>query len=225
MAFSTVTIPGGKLPMTAELFKRSATAPAALVVIAYGTDGKKDPWTDMMRAYAEDLAKDGVFALMPDYFARTASPHGGGAADHIAAKHDEWAAALVDTVAFARTLPGVDGARIGMLGFSLGGYLCLRARAAAKPKALVEYFAPMFEGVGAPGSVPHVQIHHGTQDKFPTEFLNATKIESILRVEGKDVTLYPYKDATHGFAAPDAANTSAAALSKSRTLTFFGTCL
>ena len=118
----------------------------------------------MMRGYAEDLAKGGLFALMPDYFARTGTKHGGAAAGQIAEKQDDWAAALVDTVAFARTLPGVDGARIGMLGFSLGGYLCLRARAAAKPKALVEYLAPMFEGIGAAGSVPLAQIHHGTQD-------------------------------------------------------------
>ena len=225
MAFIPVTIPGGTLPMTGELFKPSSTAPLGLVVIAYGTEGRKDPWTDMMRGYAEELAKSGVFALLPDYFARTATPHGGAAAGQIAEKHDDWAAALVDTVAFARTLPGVDASRIGMLGFSLGGYLCLRARAAAKPKALVEYFAPMFEGIGAPGSVPHAQIHHGTADQFPTQFANATKIEGILKLEGTDVTLFTYKDATHGFAGQDAANTGAAALSKTRTVKFFGASL
>jgi dienelactone hydrolase len=190
MAFSTVTIPGGTLPMTAELFKPSVTAPAGLVVIAYVTDGKKDPWTGMMRGYAEDLAKGGVFALIPDYFARTGSPHGGGAAGHIAATHDEWVTALVDTVAFARSFPASMALTSGCWDSRLAGIFVCGARAAAKPTALVEYFAPMFEGVGAPGSVPDVQIHHGTQDKPPTGFLNAKK-QSILRMEGMDVTLYP----------------------------------
>src|SRR5215208_8033834 len=107
----------------------------------------------MMGGYAQDLAARGVFALMPDYFARTGTQHGGAAGAEIAENQDAWAAALVDSVAYARTIPGVDGSRIGMLGFSLGGYLCLRARAAAKPKALVEYFAPVFKGIGAPGGV------------------------------------------------------------------------
>ncbi len=108
-----------------------------------------------------------------------------------------------------------------MLGFSLGGYLCLRARAAAKPKALVEYFAPLFDGIGAAGSVPVAQIHHGTGDKPPTGFANAAAIAAILRHEGSDVTICEYKDATHGFASPSAADVKAAADSKSSTLKFF----
>ena len=120
----------------------------------------------------------------------------------------------------------VDPSRVGFLGFSLGGHLCLRARAAAKPKALVEYFAPMFDGIGLRGSVPHAQIDHGTKDEFPaTDFSNAGAIESILALEGPDVTFFPYEGATHGFAGQDAANANAAVLSKTRTLTFFGTCL
>jgi dienelactone hydrolase len=99
----------------------------------------------MMRGYAEDLAGRGVFALMPDYFFRTGTKHGGAAAAEIAAKQDDWTSALVDSVAYGRTVPGVDGTRIGMLGFSLGGYLCLRARGAAKPIALVEYLVPFVE--------------------------------------------------------------------------------
>ena len=224
MALDPVTIPGGPAPIPGihgELYKPSGTATTGLVVIAYGTDGWKDPWTKMMQGYAEDLAGCGLFALMPDYFFRMGTKHGGAAATEIADKQHDWTAALVDTVAFARTLPRVDTSRIGMLGFSLGGYLCLRARAAAKPKALVEYFAPMFDGIGAAGSVPVAQIHHGTGDKPPTGFANVAAIAAILRHEGCDVTICEYKDATHGFASPSAADVKAAADSKSATLKFF----
>ena len=223
MAFDPVSIPGGAgtVAIPGELYKPSSTATAGLVVIAYGTDGWKVPWTAMLQGYAQDLAGRGFFALMPDYFAKTGTEHGGAAAAEIADQHDTWAAALVDSVAYARTLPNVDASRIGMLGFSLGGYLCLRARAAARPKALVEYFAPMFKGIGAAGTVPFVQIHHGTGDRPPTEFANAGAIAAILSGERSDVTVCEYKDATHGFASPSAADAKAAADSKSATLKFF----
>jgi dienelactone hydrolase len=226
----TTTIPSGTTSITGELYVPPGTKNAGLVVLAYGTDGFEDnahgPWKTMMRGYAEALVARGLFALIPDYFARTATKHGGGAFEEIAMHRDTWSAALVDTVAHARTLPRVDGANIGLLGFSLGGHLCLHARAAAKPKALVEYFAPMFDGIGSAGSTPHAQIHHGTDDELPaTRFSNAGIIEGILKREGPDVTLYPYKGAKHGFAGTDVANTSAAALSKTRTVDFFAACL
>jgi len=229
MAFEDVKIASGTAQIPGELYSPTGTAPTGLVVLAYGTDGYVDnergPWKTMMRGYAEELATRGLATLIPDYFARTGTKHGGPAAGAIAQSRDDWSAALVDTVKYARALSKVDPSRIGMLGFSLGGYLCLRTRAAAKPKALVEYFAPVFDGIGAKGSVPHVQIHHGTLDESPTAFTNAGQIEGILKLEGSDVTVFPYKDAKHGFAGKDLANTSAAALSKTRTVTFFGTCL
>ena len=56
---------------------------------------------------------------------------------------------------------------------------------AAKPKALVEYFAPLFEGIGAAGTVPVAQIHHGTNDFGPTAFTNADAIAGILKMKGR----------------------------------------
>ena len=224
MEFEPLDIPGGDRQMTARYHGPAGKARAGLVVIAYGSDGFVDndhgPWKTMIEGYAEDLAGRGLFALIPDYFARTATPRE-KAAMLIPEHQDKWAAALVDTVAHARTLPEVDDTKIGLLGFSLGGYLCLRIRAAAKPSALVEYFAPAFAGIGPAGSVPHIQIHHGTHDQGPTAFANATAIEAALKKESRDVTLFPYEGATHGFSGADAANTNAATTSRQRTVDFF----
>jgi dienelactone hydrolase len=225
MSFDPVNIPSGTSTIPGELYKPSRTTPTGLVVIAYGTEGWKDPWTKMMRGYAEELAGRGVFALMPNYFFKTGTKHGGAAGAEIEDKQDDWTSALVDSVSYGRTVPGVDGTRIGMLGFSLGGYLCLRARAAAKPKALVEYFAPMFKGIGATGSVPLAQIHHGKADVGPTAFANAYAIRDILKRERTDVRVFEYEGATHGFAGPTVADTKAAVDSKSETIKFFETRL
>ena len=218
------TIPSGPATIPGELYKPSGTGPTGLVVIAYGTEGWKDPWTKMMRGYAEDLAARGLFSLMPDYFFRTGTKHGGAAGAEIEDKQDDWTSALVDSAAYGRTVPGVDGTRIGMLGFSLGGYLCLRARAAAKPKALVEYCAPLCKGIGAAGKVQIAEIHHGNKDVWPTRSRMLTP-SGLLKLEGTDVKVFEYEDATHGFAGPTAADKKAAAESKAETIKFFETRL
>jgi dienelactone hydrolase len=224
-----IDIPPGIPAITGELYRPAGSAKTGLVVLAYGTDGYVDnvrgPWKTMMRGYADELAARGFFALIPNYFARTGSKHDGPAIDDIAMKRPDWATALIETVMHARTLAGVDPSRIGVLGFSLGGYLCLLTRAAAKPKALVSYFAPIFDGLGAPGHVPFAQLHHGKKDKPPTDVTNAATIAGILRAEGTDVAVFEYEDATHGFAGPTAADTKAATDSKATTLKFFQTRL
>ena len=222
---STIDIPGAPQKVTAQLFEPSAKAAAGLVVLAYGTDGyidnERGPWQTMMKGYAEELAMRGMFALIPDYFARTGSLHGGPAAHEIIDKRHDWAAALIDTASHARTLSGVDPARIGVLGFSLGGYLCLLTRAAVAPAALVAYFPPIFDGLGPPGTVAYAQVHHGTNDRPPTAVGNAAVVEATLRGEKTEVQKFEYAGATHGFASASPADLKAAADSKATTLEFF----
>jgi len=223
-----VTIPGsgGTTPLASDLYAPSGTAMTGLIVLAYGTDGfidnERGNWKAMISGYAEDLAKQGLFALIPRYFDRTKTPDGGAAFALMGQGRADWASALVDSVTYGRTIPRVDSARIGLLGFSLGGYLCLRIRAAAKPRALVEYFAPKMDGIGPAGQVPFAQIHHGKQDTMMgTGVGNASAIKAILEREKTAVEKFEYDGAGHGFAGTDKANTDAAAQSKTRTLAFF----
>ena len=231
MASKDIDIPSRVKQFPGELHSPAGKASGGLVVIVYGTEGFADTrhgkWQEMMRGYAGELAAQGLFALIPLYFRATDTPDGdlAAAGAQIQARREDWSTALLDAVAHARTLPGVDPSRVGLLGFSLGGYLCLRVRAAAKPKALVAYFAPTFDDFArsAKGSVPHVQIHHGTGEApdGPTRFANAAAIKAVLDAEGPDVTVFPYKDATHGFAGPTKADADAAAESKRLTVEFF----
>ena len=225
MASVRVNIRSGSATIPGELYKPSGAAPTGLVVIAYERRAGKDPWTKMMQGYAEDLAGRGLFALMPEYFVRTGTAHGGAAGAEIGEKQHDWTSALVGSVVYGRTVPRRRRNAHGHAGVFARRISLPSARGAANPKALVEYFAPVFEGLGAAGTVPLAQIHHGTKDVGPTAFENAATIAGILRHEGTDVAVFEYKDATHGFAGPTAADRKAAMESKAETINFFVTRL
>jgi dienelactone hydrolase len=130
-------------------------------------------------------------------------------------------------VAYAKTLSGVNGSRIGLLGFSLGGHLCLRLRETAK--VLVEFFAPQLPELGGLGPSGRLTldalIHHGDADQLVPFDVNAKTIYNDLRASGATTTLFPYLGAGHGFVGTDFANTDARSKSKERTMTMFETHL
>jgi carboxymethylenebutenolidase len=192
------------------------------VVVVHGSDGMKEPWGTWIREYATDLAGKGFAAVIPEYFIKTGSTAGPqvwkSPPTHVLA----WVEAIADTSAYARALPGASISRVGLLGFSLGGHICLHLRASAD--ALVEFFAPELKfagGIGsaAAGSRP-VQIHHGVADAT-VPYVEAESIASVLKKEKYELELFPYEGAGHGFAGADANNATARRSSKERTLAFF----
>jgi dienelactone hydrolase len=127
----------GDVPIREELFSPGSGQNRSLVILAYGSDGVVDnhrgQWATMIRGYASDIAQKGFVALIADYFMRTRTSPGDidfqrdGAAQ-IQVHRGEWQATIADAVNHAKTLHGVDGARIALVGFSLGSHLCLRLR-------------------------------------------------------------------------------------------------
>jgi dienelactone hydrolase len=225
MARSVSYTSGGKT-ITAELFE-PATPPAMLtgvVVVAYGSDGLVDnengPWKTMIEGYAQALAEDGFVALIPDYLARTGTAPGLPVFAAMGTLRNEWQAALADAVDFAAGLRSVNAARVGLLGFSLGGHLCLRVR--SKGKVLAAYFSPLLDGIGTGGKLSHAQVHQGTADKIPgIDTTTASSIKATLDSEGTATDLFTYPGAGHGFVGIDANNTTARSQSQARTLGMF----
>ena len=211
---------GATIPV--ELFSPSGTiANHAVVVIAHGSDGMVAPWAAMIRDYAGALAAKGFTAVIPYYFGGPDGTPPSQPAD-VFSRLAHWQITLADAIAFAKTLPHVDGSRLGLLGFSLGGFLSLRLRSSAK--VVVEYFAPDLPpgGIGsATTSVPFAQIHHGEADTVVV-FQNAKGIEQALTHEGTATDLHPYADAGHGFKGDHSGDSAARTLSKARTLEFIG---
>ena len=224
---NTITLVSGAKPMTADMYTTSG-ASQGLIVIAYGSDGLTDdlsgPWKTMIEGYATSLAEKGFSAVIPDYLSITGTPPGPAVFDAMSRLRDTWQTALSNATDQVIALSKLDPKRVGLLGFSLGGHLVLRLR--TKATVLVEFFAPVLDGIGAPGTLKHAQIHHGKADQLPgTSFSNATAIEAALKQEGTGTELYPYPGAGHGFIGADQANTTARDLSKARTLSFFQTHL
>ncbi len=233
----TIDYPSGKngKMISAELNPPTGASNVGIVILAHGSEGMTDhltgPWRTMILDYADELARLGFATLTPNYFEKNGATPEGIAADptkQLLAGRTAWAAALADAVAHVKTLHGIDPARIGLLGFSLGGHLCLDIREMAK--VLVAFYAP-FPGLRPRGGrlALQAQLHNGTADKLvPPE--TAPIIEEMLKNEGATVDRKTYwgkgeSGAAHGFIGTDAANTKAHADSKASALTFFTTHL
>lgn len=237
---ATVTIKTNGKNINVEQFTPpAARTPKGVVVIAYGADGLRDvnylffstPWKTMIEGYAKALAANGIIALIPDYLASTGISSGPLSSFIVLGRAGSdgeiWQQAIADCMSYAEEKFDVSRSNIGLLGFSLGGYLCLRLR--DKVDFLVEYFAPENTGLGGikdfKNSNLRAQIHHGTADRLPgTSFSNAESIADKLEKEGSGaVKLFSYRGAGHGFVGNRPANKDAREKSKKRTLDFFET--
>ena len=205
----------------AEAFGPAGTPNGAAIVIAHGSDGMKEPWAAMIREYASELAGKGFTALVPRYFNKTGTDAGPKVFSELPAHLHSWTEAVGDAVTHAKTLPGISPLRVGLLGFSLGGHICLRLRGSAK--ALVEFFAPELRELGGLGSAGarglQIQIHHGLADML-VPFSNAQRVIAVLKPEGTVPEVFSYEGAGHGFAGADPNNATARRSAKVRTLAF-----
>lgn len=205
-----------------------------VIIIAYGSDGLAPKWKPEIERHADELKNAGYLVVIPE-FLQSAPALGDDNSDEvfssILARHLEWGGVLRDAIAAAKTLPSVDPSRIGLLGFSLGGFLSLRIRDAAK--TLVEYFAPykfptrrllgepVVGGIGTSTNprIP-IHIHHGTADELVPIRENADPIEVDLKAEGATVTRTNHAGAAHGFLGSDTDNATARDASRKETVAF-----
>ena len=190
-------VSGGK-PVAAEWFaasgRQGATAPAVLIL--HGADGMTIP--ERYRFGARALAAAGYHVVLVRYFERTGDS---GRADWARLRDHAplWVETVRDAVGYAASQPGVDAARIAVVGFSLGASLALAAAGEdGRIRAVVDVFGPVPSGAEKAAHTPPVLILHGARDRVvPVE--HAHRLEALLKARGvpHEVTIYP--DQGHGF--------------------------
>lgn len=183
---------------------------------------------DVMRGICDDLAQQGYLAVCPDLFWRQ-KPN-----VQLSDKTDaEWQAAfelyngfdveagvsdLIATAAYARAMPGCNGA-VGTVGYCLGGKLAFLLIARSDIDCAVSYY-----GVGLDELLDEVSdirrpllMHIAGKDKF----VPPDAREKIMRGIGKNsqITAELYPDADHAFARLGGQHYDAAAAKRANGLT------
>jgi carboxymethylenebutenolidase len=178
-------IPTGKTAMTVWRFARPGPHKRPALILLHGADGVQACF-QAYRDIAEGFARAGSVVILIRYYDRTNTAdtagdkqrnafidwlHRGASADQLqsAREHfDEWMSAVADAVAYARRLPGVDGNRVALVGFSLGGYLAVAA-AALQPELGISAVVELFGGIPRElhkrvKRLPPILILHGEDD-------------------------------------------------------------
>ena len=220
--------------ITLEHFAGAGVGPRPAIVVVYGTRGMNSPFGESIRSFAGKLAASGCTAFIPHYMETTktaASTNLDGDAVVMTAvqtHRDTWIGALGDCLADVAARSDVRSDRLGMLGFSMGGHLTLRAAKGPRGKAVqavVSFFAPInqwpFNGLGGDiDKLPPLQIHHGSADGPPVSPAESRALESLLvaagKVKDRDYEIHFYEGQGHVFTG------EATKKSEARTVDFFG---
>jgi dienelactone hydrolase len=136
----TVTPVGQALGLPATLFKPDGNGPFPAIVIMHGCSGLSPRGNDAPRRWANELVTQGYVVLIPDSFTPRGLLKGicTGDAEGRVASGNVRAADAYGALALLRTLPFVDGKRVGLMGNSHGGRTTLAALVAStQDKALV----------------------------------------------------------------------------------------
>jgi len=160
-------------------FKPKSSEPQAAILVLHGAGGV-DSGNAYVRHMASAVATAGYSTFLVEYFDRTGTVY----ADErtMRANAERWVETLTDAVDFISNQPGIDSDRIGVFGYSLGGYLAV-ALAARDPriKAVVELAGGIEPDLATTVKrLPPTLIIHG-RDDARVPFERATELAHVLQ--------------------------------------------
>ena len=126
----TTTASGATATIPIEVQKPSGSGPFPAIVIAHDCSGLGPGSSGAPARWARELVSRGYVALIPDSFSTRGLPN--GVCTEAGPRRNNATPAfrardVYDTLAYARTLPYVDGKRVGLMGGSHGGSTTLAA--------------------------------------------------------------------------------------------------
>lgn len=200
-----------------QLYLPSSPPPHPAVVVLHGSGGMRPAY----HREAAFLADHGYAALVLDYYAEVR--YGGFTSAERARRWQHWQASVRAALAYLAQRQDVDGARLGLVGFSQGAALAVTTATTPEVAAVVDYFGPNAAGwyvsrlMGyAPylpadylDRLPPVLILHGARDTT-VNISDSRELDAALRQRGKTVEFYAYPDGQHALNDPNRGSPAAA---------------
>lgn len=169
------------------------------VIAIHGSGGIREGWAEQP---ASLLASRGFAVFVIHYFERTGTCWADEST--IRQNFETWMQVIADAITWAGTHASVDASRIGLLGFSLGGYLALSVAATdPRVKAVVEYFGGLPEELAEHAHrIAPTLILHGERDNT-VPVTEAHKLKKLFEQTGTPFEMRLYHNAGHAFTGLD----------------------
>ena len=187
-----------------------------LIVVAHDWYGRL-PWLD---AYADALSAQGYRVVVPDFYSGVATVDAASAAGLRDELDPAEALAVIDDLVAEARLEGSE--RIGLVGFSMGGWIALLHAQGGDADAVVAYYATL--GLEEHGIIPCPVLLHLAETDGWNPGAEPDSFVARLEDHGTPVTRFGYLGTEHSFANASIAaaiDTRAAALAFARTASFF----
>jgi dienelactone hydrolase len=184
---------GGK-SIRVEEFLPDRAGRCPTVFLLHGSGG---PGATLMDA-ARDLARHGYVAMVLHYFDLPGVQ--ASSQENSDRYFISWMTLVGDAVKAAGKRPHVDSSRVGLLGYSLGGYLALEVGATNSDiTAVVDYFGGMSTIISDKlERMPPTLLLHGQLDPV-VPVGEARRLERLFTEKKVTFEIHVYPDETHGF--------------------------
>lgn len=186
-------------PVSMHQFAPAKPGRFPIVMALHGSGGMS---SEGHLQFAQLLANQGFCVFVPHFFEPSGIRWANNAT--IWREFPNWMRIISTALDHAQQQPAADPDRIGLIGFSLGGYLALSLGVEQKRiKAIVEFFGGMPDHFAerVNGLAP-VLILHGEQDRI-VPVAEAHKIARLLEQRHVPHEIKLYKNAGHGFSVLD----------------------